>query len=413
MARHPVRPLAADAGDVGYVGEPAVGYARPYAERAAATGRLFGLAGAAGAVVLAAGVVAGVDRAWAGWLLASTGVVTTGLAGLLFVAILYASGASWGVAFRRVPEALSAAIFFGGAALLALVVFAPYGYPWTHGHEFHGGELANFKRAWLWWPFFAARAVVYVLVWTAFARAILRHSRRQDEDADASRSTRNVRLSVAFLVAFAVTFSLASFDWIMSIEPEWYSTIFGIYNFAGLFSSGLASVVLLAVWLRRGPLRHVVNEQHLHDLGKLLFAFCTFWMYIWFSQYMLIWYANLPEETSYYITRTRGAYKLLFSVNMVLNWVVPFFALLRRGPKKRSELIVKVAVVVLIGRWLDLYMMIVPPFSPEGPPFGVWEISAILTMVGVTVWVAIRAVGRAALVPINDPRLDESLHYHA
>ncbi|HET9264649.1 MAG TPA: hypothetical protein VFO14_16475 [Vicinamibacterales bacterium] len=413
MAGHPVRPLAADAGGVGYVDEPAVGYATPQTERAASAGRLFGLAGVAGAVVLAAGVVAGVDRAWAGWLLASVGVLTTGLAGLLFVAILYASGASWGVAFRRAPEALSAAIPIGGAALLALVVFAPYGYPWAHGHEFHGGDLANFKRAWLSWPFFAARAVVYVVVWMAFARAIIGHSHRQDQDADAARSIRNIRLSIAFLVAFAVTFSLASFDWIMSIEPEWYSTIFGIYNFAGLFSGGLASIVLLVVWLQRGPLKHVVTEQHLHDLGKLLFAFCTFWMYIWFSQYMLIWYANIPEETTYYIARTRGAYEVLFSVNMVLNWVVPFFALLRRGPKKRSELIVKVAVVVLLGRWLDLYMMIVPPFSPSGPPFGLWEIAAILAMVGVAVWVALRALGRARLVPVNDPRLDESLHYHA
>ncbi len=128
---------------------------------------------------------------------------------------------------------------------------------------------------------------------------------------------------------------------------------------------------------------------------------------------MLIWYANIPEETTHYIVRTRGAYEVLFSLNMVLNWIVPFFALLRRGPKKRPELIVKVAVVVLAGRWLDLYLMIVPPFSPSGPPFGVWEMAAILAMVGVTAWVALRAFGRVPPVPINDPRLDESLHYHA
>jgi hypothetical protein len=361
---------------------------------------------------LAVGVVAGVERAWAAWLLASVGVVTAGLAGLVFVAIQYAAGASWSVAFRRVPEALSACIPVGGAALLALVFLAPQGYAWTHGIEGHGG-LEAFKRAWLSWPFFAGRAVGYLLVWIVFARAIVRQSRLQDQDGDPARSIRNIRLSIAFLVVFAVTFSLASFDWIMSLEPNWYSTIFGIYSFAGLFSSGLAAIIVVVAALQRGPLATVVSDEHLHDLGKLLFAFSTFWMYIWFSQYMLIWYANIPEETTHYIVRTRGAYALLFNVNMVLNWIVPFFALLRRGPKKRPELLVKVALVVLVGRWLDLYMLIVPPFAPDGPPFGLWEIAGIVAMVGATVWAVLRALRVAPLVPVNDPRLEESLHYHA
>jgi hypothetical protein len=380
---------------------------------AAGVSRAAGLAAAVGALVLAGGVAAGVERAWAAWLVASLGVLTAGLAGLVFVAIQYASSASWGVAFRRVPEALTAAIPVGAAALLALVVFAPHGWSWTRGLPAHEPALAGFKQAWLSWPFFAGRAVAYVLIWLAFARAIVGHSRRQDEDGAPSHSARNTRLSIAFIVAFAVSFSLASFDWIMSLEPEWYSTIFGIYNFAGLFSSGLAAIILLVVWLRRGPLAGVVTDEHLHDLGKLLFAFSTFWMYIWFSQYMLIWYANLPEETTYYLARTTGAYELLFVVNMVLNWLVPFLLLLRRGPKRRPELVAKVAVVVLVGRWLDLYMMVVPTFATAGPPFGVWEAAGVVAMAGATVWAVLRGLAATSLVPARDPRLGESLHYHA
>ncbi len=151
-------------------------------------------------------------------------------------------------------------------------------------------------------------------------------------------------------MVFGVTFTLASVDWVMSLEPLWYSTIFGIYNFAGLFLSGLAAIILVALWLeRQGPLRNVLNEDHLHDLGKLLFAFSMFWMYIWFSQYMLIWYTNIPEETTYFVRRVHGHWLVLFLVNVVLNWLVPFAVLLRRDTKRHRTTLGRVAVVVLVG----------------------------------------------------------------
>ena len=209
-----------------------------------------------------------------------------------------------------------------------------------------------------------------------------------------------------------VTFSVASFDWIMSLEPEWYSTIFAIYQFAGLFASGLAAIILVVVRLRRGPLRGAITDEHLHDLGKLLFAFSTFWMYIWFSQYMLIWYANIPEETTYYVTRTQGAWMVVFVASMLVNWAIPFLALLRRSPKRRPELLARVAVVVLLGRWLDLYVMIVPVFSPS-PVIGVWEAAALVAFAAGGIWIVGRAIARAPIVPSGDPRLAASLHYHS
>jgi len=255
--------------------------------------------------------------------------------------------------------------------------------------------------------------VVFVAAWTAFVWAILRVSRRQDEEGGIALQQRNTRLSAAFLVVFGITFWLASYDWVMSLEPEWYSTVFGIYNFAGLFSGGLAAVILLVVWLQSaGPLRGVVNEEHFHDLGKLLFGFTTFWMYIWFCQYMLIWYANLPEETAYFIRRQRLYWQPLFLLNLILNWVVPFFILLLRPAKRNPRALAKAAAVVLAGRWLDVYLMIIPPFSGAVPWFGIWELATTLGVIGLFLLLFLHAFRQASPVPWRDPGLAESLHYH-
>ena len=256
--------------------------------------------------------------------------------------------------------------------------------------------------------------MAYFVVWIVLASALVRQSRHQDLDGDERHSSRNVALSAGGLVLFAITVSLASFDWIMSLEPNWYSTIFAVYQFAGLFQSALAAMIIAVVWLhRRGPLRDILGEHHLHDLGKLLFAFSSFWMYIWFSQYMLIWYANIPEETTYYVERTQGAWGVLFLLDMLLNWAVPFLVLLRRPPKQRPEILVKVAAVVLIGRWLDLYLMITPVKTGPVPPFGLWEVASIVLVAGASIVLVLRALRRAPIVPLNDPLLAHSLHYHS
>jgi hypothetical protein len=377
--------------------------------------------GVAGVALLAAGMLAGAERAWSAWLVASLGLLDLGLFGVVFVATQYASGAAWSVALRRIPEAMASAIVLGGVGVGVVLLARPELYPWTRGLGDHAGPLAAFKVWWLSWPFAVARAAIYLAVWLGFARAIVAHSRRQDEDGEPAHTRQNIRLSVGFLVAFAATFSLASFDWVMSLEPDWYSTIFAVYRFAGLFSSGLAALIVAAIVLGRGPLRFVVSGEHLHDLGKLLFAFCTFWMYIWFSQYMLIWYANFPEETTYFVLRTRGAWALLFFTNVLLNWIVPFLVLLRRSPKRRPELLVKVAAVVLAGHWLDLHLMIVPAASPHPPGalpaagdvFAWWDAAGAAALVGAAGWAVARGLARAPLVPVNDPQLAASLHHHS
>ncbi|MDE3168209.1 MAG: hypothetical protein KGN36_20570, partial [Acidobacteriota bacterium] len=255
---------------------------------------------ATGAVVFAVGLVLAPERAWASLMMVSFWLVAMGLTGGFFVGLQYACGAGWAVAFRRVPEAMTAALPAGAAGLFIVFLAHPDLYPWMA----HPGESAGFHAFWLNRPFFLLRAVIYFAIWLGFSSYLIRNSRRQDEDGSLKYTRRNIKVSVAYMVVFALTFWLASVDWIMSLEPEWTNTIFGIYNFAGMFVAGVAAIILLVLWLKRSaPLRDFVNDEHLHDLGKLLFAFSTFWMYIFFSQYMLIWYADITEETVYFILR--------------------------------------------------------------------------------------------------------------
>ncbi len=362
-----------------------------------------------GALTLATGLWLSPDRTWMNLLLVSYYLIGLALAGTVFVAFQYVTGANWSIALRRVPEAMATLLPLSAIGILAVLIFRPSLYAWTH--DLH---LTGFRHFWLSLGFFRARALVYVLAWIGFTLALLRASRAQDETGDLRFTRRNTILSPLFLVIFAITFWLASYDWIMSLEPAWYSTIFGMYNFAGLFLSGLAAMTIALVWLREhSALKHVINQHHLHDVGKLMFAFSTFWMYLWFSQYMLIWYANVPEETVYFIRRQHGFWEPLFLLNIVLNWVIPFFALLPRLNKQRPGLLFRLALVLLVGRWLDLYLMIAPPFSATKPSIGIWEVGLMAGAVAVFVLGLFSALRRAPLVPVKDPFLADSLHYHA
>jgi hypothetical protein len=199
----------------------------------------------------------------------------------------------------------------------------------------------------------------------------------------------------------------------MLLDPMWFSTVFGVYNFAGMVQATLATMIILAVILRRrGPLHNVFTDDHLHDLGKLLLGFSCFWMYIWFSQYMLIWYTNMPEETSYYLLRTRGPWGPLMIANVALNWIIPFFTLLPRPWKRNESIMLKIAAILLLGRWLDLYIMVFPATIGVTPVFGIWELAGGGLAVGLFGWSFLRAFVKASPVPSGDPLLAESLHYH-
>ncbi|NUN50334.1 MAG: hypothetical protein HUU15_16095 [Candidatus Brocadiae bacterium] len=353
------------------------------------------------------------DRAWPNLLLAAYYLLGLGLAGGIFLATQYITQAGWSVAVRRVAEAMTALLPLAALGMIFIALGAHRVYEWSHTDVVAADPLLQKKSAWLNSGFFLARTVVYVVIWTLLIRALVASSRRQDADGQIRWTLKNVRLSAFFLVVFAVTFTAASFDWIMSLDPHWFSTVFAVYHFAGLFLSGLAALTFLVILMRRaGPLAGIASDDHLHDLGKLVFGFSTFWAYIWYSQYMLIWYTNIPEETSYYLLRHTGAWGPLAVANLCLNWVIPFLVLLPRAAKRSEKVLLVVAGVLLVGRWLDLYLMILPPFAHGSPVFGIWEGCTLLVVPTAFLLVVLAAFSRARAVPARDPFLEESLNHH-
>jgi len=365
-----------------------------------------------GGLVLAASLLVSPDRVWANLLVASYYLVTLGLGGALFIALTNVCGAGWSAAFRRVPEAMTGVLPLAGLILLAVLAVRLPQYEWHHHGEGDAGTFW-FKELWLERQFFAVRGVAFVLLWIAFAKILVGSSRRQDARLETSKPI-NVGTSPLFLAIFAITISLAGIDWIMALEPMWFSTMWGVYQFSGLIMGALAAIIVACVTLRRlGPLDGVFRTEHLHDLGKLLIGFSCFWMYIWFSQYMLIWYSNIPEETSYFIGRTHGPWGPVVIGSIVLNWIIPFFVLLPRPCKRSEGMMLRVAAVVLIGRWVDLYVMVFPPVTGEPPAFGVPEVAAIAALCGLSGLLFARSFSVAGAVPRNDPYIAESMSYHA
>ncbi len=368
---------------------------------------------ASSAVILMAGLLLQPERAWPALLLGSFALVCLGLGGLFFVALQYASGAVWSIALRRVGEAMTAALPAGLIGILFVLVAHPSIYPW-YGHTLPSEGWAGFKLVWLSYPFFLARSVFYGAVWLGFSRAIRSNSRRQDEEGGWELSRKNTRLSVVFMIAFGFTFWLATTDWVMALEPQWSSTIFGIYHFSGMFTAGLAVVSLLVISLRKsGPLRGSVTDEHLLDMGRMIVAFATFWGYIWFSQFMLIWYTNFNEETGYMVLRTNSGWGKLFVLNLILNWALPFLLLLPRASKMNPGTLAAAAWVVLAGRATDLYLMIIAPFSPASSLPAICDFASLGLVAGLFILLTLRAFFGAEPIPVGDPLLPDSVHGHA
>jgi hypothetical protein len=363
---------------------------------------LFLVMAVAGAVTLTAGLVQDPQRTWINILLESYYLVGLGLGGLVLVALLCITGARWSTPIQRVPEAMTAILPFAGLGVISVLIGQPRLYSWT-GAASTELSASPLQHLWLNWPFFLTRSLLYCALWWAFAVAVVHNSRRTDRNMALTRKTNN-RLSAAFLVVFGITCWLASYDWIMSLEPRWASTIFGVYNFASLFLSGLAAVILLVVCLQNcSPLRTVLTADHLHDLGTLLFAFSCFWMYTWFCQYLLIWYVDIPEETVYFRRRLHENWPYLMYLDLALNWAIPFAVLLFRSAKRNLLVMGLVALVVLAGRWVDLFLMIAPSQAGVVAFPGLIEGGLLIGAAGLFFLVFFHSLGKASLVPITEP----------
>ena len=388
---------------------------RPSIALTAETRRLAWAFAAAGLLCVGLGIVTGRERAWSALFVGSYILVGLGLGGPLFLAMHRLSGGGWATALRRIPESMFALLPVGGLGMVLVLVVHPQMYAWTHPDPGLAHLMYGFKGLWLERNFFLVRSGLYLLGWWWLGRNVVASARLLGDEGGEDAYRTHGRHSAVFVVFFALSFSLASFDWVMSVEPSWYSTIFALYCFAGLFLSFLSLMTLLAVWLQhRGPFRSVLNGEHLHDLGKLMLGFSTFWAYMWFSQYMLIWYSNLPEEVGYYVLRQHGAWNSVFYLGLALNWAIPFAVLLPKQAKRSPSVMAKVAGVFLVGRWLDVHLLVVPALvGPLALPFSIWDVGAVVAVLGIVSLVLTRVLGESQLVPSRDPLLAQSLHYHS
>ena len=374
----------------------------------------------AGAIAAAIGIAFDPQRTWPELLLNGFCLTSVALGGMVFISLQYLSGAAWCAGIRRVPEAIMAAVPVSAVLMLSLFFGRGWIYPGTQAGPQVPPSAHAAATLYLSAPFFFGRMAVFVMLWAAFAYLMRRTSLQQDADASPRHHRRMVRYCAAFTVVFAISFSLASFDWIMTLDRQWTSTIFAVYMFAGVLVHGLAAITLGVVLLRqRGYLAGLVSDDQLHDLGKLLFAFTTFWAYIWFSQYFLIWYGNIPDEAVYYLRRTSANWMALFLANVVVNWAVPFLVLLSRSAKRSPAVLKWVAIVLLAGRWLDLYVTVMPQVM-AAPDLRTIDLLIAAGYAGLFFLVATRALASVPLVPLNDPgvraalaTLPEDLPHHA
>src|SRR5687767_10360448 len=346
------------------------------------------------------------------WLVSFLFFLSLALGALFFVLIQYAAQGGWGIVLRRIGETIFATIPVMAALFVPLLLGLHDLYEWSHREAVEQDALLQWKAPYLNVPFFLIRAALYFGCWSFIALLYYRGSRGQDATGDPRVSARLRRLAGPAIIVMALTSSFASVDWIMSLTPHWYSTMFGVYFFAGSFVGFIALLSVVTVTMRQaGLLDTVISTEHLHDIGKFLFAFTAFWAYIAFSQFFLIWYANLPEETIWYRTRLQGSWTTVSLVIMAGHFGVPFFYLMGRAVKRTGWTLAAGGAWLLAMHFVDLYWQVMPTLHPEGLSPSVLDVAAMVTIGGCFVAAAGWLMRRQALVPLRDPRLAESLAF--
>ncbi|MGE3958617.1 MAG: hypothetical protein AB7H96_18035 [Vicinamibacterales bacterium] len=356
--------------------------------------------------------------AWSTYLIGAFFALGLGVFGLAWVAILNLSGGTWSVTMRRVPEAMTAWLLPGGVLALAVLAGAGTLYHWSHPEVVAADEVLTHKAPFLNLQMFTAFGVVSILLWVAFAALIVGASRRQDREGGVRASYANRAMSALFMVIFAITFSVLSFYFLLSLDAHWFSTMFAVLVFTDVSQSGTAFVALVAALLvSSGAMKGFLNEHHLHNIGKMLFAWTGFWAYIYFCQFMLIWYANIPEETVYFLRRLDNGWMPYMLALPVLKFAVPFVLMLPREAKRAPGRLIPVAVLVLFAQFWELYLMVAPAVGhgedTAHAHLPVIELLGTLGFIGLFMLVFNWALQRHSPIPLKDPGLADCLHYHS
>ena len=361
---------------------------------------------------------------------------------VFFIGLQYVSEAAWSIVLKRIPEAVISFLPITGLIMLIIMVSGAMHFGGNHiyhwmaegimdpdnvkgmegAHKPYYDDIIAGKEAFLNTTFFLVRSVIYILGWIYFGRKLKQLSLAEDQHGGLSYYNKGVKTSAWFIVFFAVTSSIASWDWIMSIDTHWYSTLFGWYVFSEWAAIGFATILLITLYLKRlGYLGHV-NDSHIHDLGKWVFAFSLVWTYMWFSQFMLIWYANIPEEVTYFTARLQdynidgnivpNNYKFLFWFSMIINFIFPIILLMSRDAKRHNSRLIFVCIIVLIGHWINAYLLVAPGTLGSHGHIGFSEIGMGLGYFGLFLYVVFNALTKVPLEVKNHPFLEESKQLH-
>ena len=374
---------------------------------------------------------AGAERFFADYLIGFWYFAGISVTMMFFSALQYLARAGWSASVRRIAEMYTGMVPVLVVLILPLVanVFLHHGniFEWAHYQHLRPSlapdqfdSILDKKAPYLNTTFFAIRMAFYVLVWFAMHRFIIGNSIKQDSSAsDITPTRKNWKRAAPFVLLYAITITFAAFDLLMSLEPHWFSTIWGVYSFAGHFVAALSIITITVVVLyNNGHLREYITAEHFHDLGKLMFAFSVFWAYIAFSQYFIIWYANLPEETIYFTHRLSHGWEYFGFALIATHFLVPFMVLLRQDVKRKTNILVVAGIIILISHFIDIVWIVMPAvghhiLKVEGVTFGWQEFTGWLFFAGIFLVLAVKNFQKHSAVAVNDPLLQESLEYHS
>ncbi|MFE3866774.1 quinol:cytochrome C oxidoreductase [Flavobacterium sp. LS2P90] len=358
------------------------------------------------------------NKPWASLYVACIFFMLLSMGVLAFYAIQQVAQAGWSPVLFRVMQGITAYLPVGSVIFFIILVIC--GLNIFHSNSLfiwldpevvaHDKIIAN-KSGYLNFPFWIVRAAIFLGGWNLYRYFSRKNCLAQDEAADNLNYKKNFKMSAGFLVFFIVTESIMSWDWIMSIDPHWSSTLFGWYVFASFFVSGITTICLISLYLKAKGYLEYVNTSHIHDLAKFMFGFSVFWTYLWFSQFMLIWYANIPEEITYFVTRIQ-LYNLPFFGAVVMNFLFPILILINTDFKRISWILVMAGTVILLGHYIDFFNMIMPGTVGDRWFIGVSEIASVLFFLGLFIFVVFTALTKAPLLPKRNPFIEESKHFH-